>query len=167
MKNKYFLFSALLLLFTCTYSESYNSQNRLVGLFGTYHKPFVNQVYSPKNSQVLLDSKVHATLICPTLKVLSPFFDIIIGANVLEFAFTEIRQSNNNTSEPINLIILQKRTRRSVLTGDPKNECVAVTGKSNISLRGTKLFESTKISLDVVYVIAERIISDNQLIYYI
>lgn len=167
MKNLLFLFLTLLLLFTFTYGESYNSQNRIKNLFESYHKPFVNKVYSPNNSRVTLDSKVHRPVIFPNLKVLVAFFYTKIGASVLEFTFAEMRQSHNSTPKLNKLKILQNGTRSSVKTGTSKSEYTKVPGVVNISLIRTKLFESTKTSHEIVSVIDEKILQDNQLFYYI
>lgn len=143
MKNKFFLFSALLFLCTCNYTESCDTQNRIISLFELKtvenQTHFFKKAYSPNNSLIALGSKDHQTLISLNIVTLCNFNNRI-GASVLHPIFPEIPPSDNRTSRPIKFSILQKEI---------------------------KVLESIQLSNNIVFTNVEQTLQVNQLIYYI
>lgn len=169
MKKIFFLFSALFLLFICTYSESYDSQNRLISSFELnttkYHTPFVNEGYSPKNTQLALGSIDHPIIIYQNTTIFNTFIENV-GTDILISALQEKQQLHNSTPSLLNFKFSPKETR-STKKDTFNRKYLETNGEDkNIHRVGTKLFDSIKSSNDLAYVIVERILTDNQLIYY-
>lgn len=170
MKNIFFLFSALLLLFTCNYSESYDSQNRLKSVFRLNTTKcqtlFVNRGYSPKNTQVAVGSIDHPIIISQNTTVFNTFIENV-GTDILIFDLIKRQPLLNSRPSLLNFRISPTETRNTKIDTSNGKYLEIIREDKNINRIGAKLLDSIQASNDVTYVIVKLILPVNQLIYYI